>query len=206
MIKKVLFTALVASALGTAQASDLVVNGGFESGLSGWTSGGGQVDATLVSNYSSCCAIYNSYPYNSGNAAFFGSGNLPGGWISQNLATTAGDSYTLSFLYGAIAASNLQTMNVSVLNGSTVLASTDVSAYGTYNVANMMANNTLNFTATSSSTTLKFADTSLITNNTDGVLGNVSIPVAAVPEPETYAMMLAGLGLMGFMVHRKKTA
>jgi len=30
--------------------------------------------------------------------------------------------------------------------------------------------------------------------------------VAAVPEPETYAMMLAGLGLMGFMVLRKKTA
>jgi hypothetical protein len=28
----------------------------------------------------------------------------------------------------------------------------------------------------------------------------------AIPEPETYAMMLAGLGLMGFMVRRKKTA
>jgi len=28
----------------------------------------------------------------------------------------------------------------------------------------------------------------------------------AVPEPETYAMLLAGLGLMGFMVRRKKTA
>jgi hypothetical protein len=30
--------------------------------------------------------------------------------------------------------------------------------------------------------------------------------VAAVPEPETYAMMLAGLGLLGFMARRKKTA
>ena len=28
--------------------------------------------------------------------------------------------------------------------------------------------------------------------------------VAAVPEPETYAMMLAGLGLLGFMARRKK--
>jgi hypothetical protein len=27
---------------------------------------------------------------------------------------------------------------------------------------------------------------------------------APVPEPETYAMMLAGLGLMGFMVRRRK--
>jgi hypothetical protein len=30
--------------------------------------------------------------------------------------------------------------------------------------------------------------------------------VAAVPEPESYAMLLAGLGLMGFMVRRKKNA
>jgi len=29
--------------------------------------------------------------------------------------------------------------------------------------------------------------------------------IAAVPEPETYGMMIAGLGLMGFMVRRKKS-
>ena len=28
--------------------------------------------------------------------------------------------------------------------------------------------------------------------------------IAAVPEPETYAMLLAGLGLMGAMVRRRK--
>jgi len=36
------------------------------------------------------------------------------------------------------------------------------------------------------------------------MLDNVS--VAAVPEPETYALMLAGLGLLGFMARRKKAA
>jgi len=30
------------------------------------------------------------------------------------------------------------------------------------------------------------------------------ISISAVPEPESYGMLLAGLGLMGFMVHRKK--
>jgi hypothetical protein len=39
---------------------------------------------------------------------------------------------------------------------------------------------------------------------------NVSLgrPVftAAVPEPETYAMMMAGLGMMGFMVRRRKSS
>ncbi len=29
-------------------------------------------------------------------------------------------------------------------------------------------------------------------------------PVAAIPEPETYALMLAGLGLMGFVLRRRK--
>ncbi len=34
--------------------------------------------------------------------------------------------------------------------------------------------------------------------------GSVTISVTAVPEPETYAMLLAGLGLMGAVVRRRK--
>lgn len=34
---------------------------------------------------------------------------------------------------------------------------------------------------------------------------NYAFRVAAVPEPETYAMMLAGLGVLGFMGKRRKT-
>jgi hypothetical protein len=34
--------------------------------------------------------------------------------------------------------------------------------------------------------------------------GNV-LTVSAVPEPETYAMMLAGLGLIGFIAYRRKS-
>lgn len=36
----------------------------------------------------------------------------------------------------------------------------------------------------------------------DGVLGRLNV-AAPVPEPETYAMMLAGLGLVGFMAKRR---
>jgi uncharacterized protein (TIGR03118 family) len=36
----------------------------------------------------------------------------------------------------------------------------------------------------------------------DGILGKLT--VTAVPEPETYAMLLAGLGLMGFATRRNK--
>ncbi|MBI5789952.1 MAG: PEP-CTERM sorting domain-containing protein [Rhodocyclales bacterium] len=37
-------------------------------------------------------------------------------------------------------------------------------------------------------------------------LDNVSVQAVAapVPEPETYALMLAGLGLMGFVARRRK--
>ena len=38
-----------------------------------------------------------------------------------------------------------------------------------------------------------------------GLTVGVTGLAAPVPEPETYAMMLAGLGLMGFMVRRKKS-
>ncbi len=39
-----------------------------------------------------------------------------------------------------------------------------------------------------------------------GPVGSYSgnFAIAAIPEPETYAMMLAGLGLVGFMVRRRK--
>lgn len=36
-----------------------------------------------------------------------------------------------------------------------------------------------------------------------GLMGE-QVPVAAVPEPQTYAMMLGGLGLLGFMARRRK--
>jgi type VI secretion system secreted protein VgrG len=37
-----------------------------------------------------------------------------------------------------------------------------------------------------------------------GSTGFSGVPVAAVPEPETYAMLLAGLGLIGFTARRRK--
>lgn len=41
-------------------------------------------------------------------------------------------------------------------------------------------------------------------NSSDAITFTRPFTVAAIPEPETYAMMLAGLGLMGFVARRRK--
>ncbi|MBP6901601.1 MAG: PEP-CTERM sorting domain-containing protein [Burkholderiaceae bacterium] len=43
-----------------------------------------------------------------------------------------------------------------------------------------------------------------ITSGSQGGIYNGAISVAAVPEPETYAMMLAGLGALGFLASRRR--
>jgi hypothetical protein len=42
-----------------------------------------------------------------------------------------------------------------------------------------------------------------VVSNTSGSFGG-NVNITPVPEPETYAMMLAGLGLLGFLVRRRK--
>ncbi|HOY86680.1 MAG TPA: FxDxF family PEP-CTERM protein [Methylotenera sp.] len=42
-------------------------------------------------------------------------------------------------------------------------------------------------------------------NNGDNS-GSISVNITAVPEPETYAMLLAGLGMIGFMARRRKNS
>ena len=53
-------------------------------------------------------------------------------------------------------------------------------------------------------TGLTYLNVTGITNGSQGGLYNGLIAVSAVPEPETYAMLLAGLGLMGAVVRRRR--
>lgn len=64
------------------------------------------------------------------------------------------------------------------------------------------------FSAVGLNTQIGIAAQQSTKGRTDAILTAVSynFAVAAVPEPETYAMMIAGLGLVGFAARRRKTA
>ena len=51
-------------------------------------------------------------------------------------------------------------------------------------------------------------NTAFDANNFDALaIDSIAVStISAIPEPENYAMLLAGLGLMGFMVRRRKTS
>ncbi|QHI98324.1 PEP-CTERM sorting domain-containing protein [Xylophilus rhododendri] len=92
----------------------------------------------------------------------------------------------------------------------------------TAQLAGLTAATTASYTATNSpiqhpsldaSTTLSAGTTYTLVTYGKSVGASLAAPVsfntqfvlAAVPEPETYAMLLAGLGVMGFVARRRKT-
>ncbi|MQA39363.1 PEP-CTERM sorting domain-containing protein [Rugamonas aquatica] len=189
-------TALTAS--GAASATNLIQNGDFETvsgvnlnnyvrvgagdgAIAFWSVGGNSVDV-----------INNSYNSISGNSIDM-LGTPGPGVLSQSFTAVAGTTYTLSFDLTHNPYSHGAGLDVFVGgNHYSFEGSTPVTNY------------TFNFTTTGGTQALVFSSV-----GGDGysgaVLDNVSV-TAAVPEPETYAMMLAGLGLVGVIARRRKAA
>ena len=194
------FLAATVLAIGSlsAHADSLITNGTFEdfsgtplvsgytvinagsSALTGWTVGGTSVDL-----------IANDYGAVSGYSIDMLGTPGPGS-LSQSFATVIGQQYTLSFDLSANGGGDGKALTVSL---------TGV-APASYMGSTPFTTQTLNFVASNASTTLMF--TSAASGYSGAVIDNVS--VTAVPEPETYAMLLAGLGLMGAVVRRRNQA
>jgi len=120
-----------------------------------------------------------------GNSGFFANTN--------NISLLGGITYTLSFDLAGNQRGDVADI-VTVAFGS---ASQDFSR----NSSDPFQSFSLNFTPAGDALyQFGFQDNS--NDNIGALLDNVSI--SAVPEPETYAMLLAGLGLLGFMARRRK--
>jgi choice-of-anchor C domain-containing protein len=189
-------------AAGSASAVEMINNGDFEAysnsvpgsgytmvangstAITGWTIGGVSVDQIQGA-------------YNAISGVSIDLLGTPGpGVISQSFNFAANTTYTLSFQL---------THNPYAGGGAMMYADFFGNQYQ-YDGMQPLQTVTLNYTTgnTGGSTTLSFG--SIGGDGYSGaVIDNVSV-TAAVPEPETYAMLGLGLGLLAFIGRRKQKA
>lgn len=184
-----------------AAPANLITNGDFETTtlgningfhvanagtnvITGWTIGGTSVDV-----------INGAYGAVAGNSIDLLGTPGPGS-LSQSFNTIAGHNYLVSFALSANGGGgDSKSMTVSVGNNA---------SFNYLGEVNKFTNQSFLYTANYSGlTALTF--TSAASGYSGAVIDNVSV-MAAVPEPSTYAMMLGGLGLVGFMSRRRKVA
>ena len=167
------------------------------SSFGGWTVGGLSVDVVNGAGI--------SVPASNGAQAvdLFGIG--PGS-ISRVVTLVPGQAYSLTFDYRA----NFNDVAPPAALGGQYLAQVSVGQElpRTFGITESDAragwkSSTINFTTTTAQTVLSF--TGLVGGGAfyGGVMID-NVTVAAVPEPHEWAMMLAGLGLVGWAARRKR--
>jgi len=131
-----------------------------------------------------------------------GSGNTGPNALYQDVATTAGTQYTLSFWVG-----NADDSRPAYQGASSVALSIEGASAGTF-TATATASGAItwqqfsySFTASDTLTRISFANATASGNNLAG-LDNVAL--APVPEASEWAMMLAGLGVVGLIARRRR--
>lgn len=116
--------------------------------------------------------------------------------LSQTIFTTVGNSYDFSF-YSTASQTYGNLLGYSFSNYSDAVFVPTTTSW---------AHTTDSFIASADSTNIQFY---FSTRAGTGIwqIDDVSVqdsPMAPVPEPQTYAMMLLGLGLLGFSARRRR--
>lgn len=212
---------------GSASAStELVTNGGFETGtLSGWTSSGlgngtcpmhAQDFNVSKKSATGCSSVAN--PSGSTYAAYaMNDGNGPLNYVlSQTLSVATGTTDgVFSFDLSSINSFDKNRTLTVFLKDKTTLHSLSIysaSTYSSNSAWKTISVDISSFLSAAAGDQIILSIDNYIPKTWTGPAGlgidNISVMANAtsVPEPASYATLLAGLGLMGFMVRRRKTS
>jgi hypothetical protein len=205
-LRALLFSALGLSAQALwATPVELVVNGDFETGtLGGWTQSG-------FTGYQTVSTDNFGTPLAHGGFVFSEGADSSNGYISQSIATAAGATYTLKFDLQRLDTRNagdpLTNFEEVTFGAVTVFSQTNVAdndwmSYTFNNLAGTGGLLELKFAGRNVYNYIQLDNISLVA---DAVApGPPGPPAGAVPEPASIAMLLLGLGALGW-TRRKQT-
>ena len=195
------FSGVAAATLasGAASAAPVIMDGSFEAPVTG----------SYVYNPTVDGVVFNAGSGVQHNGSAFGFANAPNGvqtafiqssytYIGQITFALAnlvvGQAYDIGFS-GASRMDYTTNAFTVALNGA---------ALGSYNIASTawQSFTTNSFVATATTASLSFTGSPTTTGDNDVGLDNVT--VAAVPEPAAWAMMILGMGAIGFAMRRRK--